>query len=185
MAPTHNAVMTMIVRSVNVPRVDTRELSPVPGPVDIGLHGLMVDAAADDLTHALYAYPTTHHPFWRTVRAQAGVTASEEALPPAIFDEHLALEGIEESQLWVGDLLQFPQCTLAVSLPRLPDERFNQTLGFPHAARMVAQSRWCGFWLAVRVPGRIAVGDPFELIAGTRATGLVELFRARIKGKSW
>jgi MOSC domain-containing protein YiiM len=50
---------------------------------------------------------------------------------------------------------------------------------------MVAQSRWCGFWLAVRVPGRIHPGDPFELIPGPRATGVVELFRARTKGKAY
>ena len=131
------------------------------------------------LAYAVYAYPTAHHAFWSTVRAQARVTPREEPVPPASFDEHLALHGLLESQLWIGDLLRFPHCTLAVSGPRLPDARFDATLGFPHAAAMVAQSRWCGFWLAVRVPGTIAAGQAFEVIPGPRATGLVELFRSR------
>ena len=50
---------------------------------------------------------------------------------------------------------------------------------------MVAQSRWGGFWLSVRVPGQITAGDAFELIPGPRATGVVELFRARTKGLAW
>jgi MOSC domain-containing protein YiiM len=95
------------------------------------------------------------------------------------------LDGVQESQLWEGDLLRFPDCTLVVSVPRLPDARFNETLGFVHAARMVAQSRWSGFWLSVRVPGTIAAGQAFELIPGPRDTGVVELFRARTAKMTW
>jgi MOSC domain-containing protein YiiM len=169
-------------------------LVPAEGPVDVGLAGLGGDDLAardhaalfvDDpedhpISHALYAYPTVHHPVWRTMQAQARVIAFDEVgrpLPPATFDEHLALEGIEESQLWIGDRLRLPNCELVVMAPRLPDERFNETLGFAHAARLVRQSRWCGFWLAVRRTGTIGAGDPFEVVPGPRDTGLVELFR--------
>jgi len=119
------------------------------------------------------------------VRAQARVADPDAPIPPGSFDEHLALDGVQESQLWEGDLLRFPDCTLVVSVPRLPDPRFNETLGFVHAAKMVAQSRWSGFWLSVRVPGTIAAGQPFELIPGPRATGVVELFRARTAKMTW
>ncbi len=186
----------MIVRSVNVPggaASAVLRLVPATGPIEIGPTGFSrgpegphdEGAARSDehrRAHALYAYPTVHHPFWRTVRAQARVAEPDAPLPPAAFDEHLALEGVQETQLWIGDLLCFPDCTLVVSAPRLPDERFNETLGFPKAAKMVAESRWCGMWLAVRKPGRIAPGDAFQLLPGPRATGLVELFRARVKG---
>jgi MOSC domain-containing protein YiiM len=196
-----NARMTMTVAAVNVPRPvgasGVLRLVPADGPVAVGptgfaeraeQHPVGADPAlADELqwSHALYAYPTAHLPFWRTVRAQAGVAQPDAPIPAGSFDEHLALDGVQESQLWEGDLLRFPECTLVVSVPRLPDARFNETLGFAHAAKMVAQSRWCGFWLSVRVPGRIAAGQPFELIAGPRATGLVELFRARTRGMTW
>ena len=186
----------MRAASVNVPLPAAAggvlRLAPAAGPVPVGLAGFAQrapghpvgedPALADDLalSHALYAYPTAHLPVWRTMRAQAGVADPEAPVPPGSFDEHLALDGVQESQLWEGDLLRFPDCTLVVSVPRLPDARFNETLGFVHAAKMVAQSRWCGFWLAVRVPGTIAAGQAFELIPGPRATGVVELFRARL-----
>jgi MOSC domain-containing protein YiiM len=198
-AANDNAAMTMTVVSVNVPRpageAGVLRLAPATGPVEVGIAGFAAradnhpvgedPASADDLrlSHALYAYPTVHLPFWRTVRAQAGVAEPDAPISPGSFDEHLALDGVQESQLWEGDLLKFPRCTLVVSVPRLPDARFDETLGFPHAAKMVAQSRWCGFWLGVRVPGQITAGDAFELIPGPRATGLVELFRARVRAR--
>jgi len=193
--------MTMIVSSVNIPRPPNApgvlRLEPATGAVGVGLTGFAERVAlhpvgedpalADELalSHALFAYPTAHHPFWQTVRAQARVAEPDAPIRPGSFDEHLALDGVQESQLWEGDLLRFPDCTLVVSVPRLPDPRFNETLGFVHAARMVAQSRWSGFWLSVRVPGTIAAGQPFELIAGPRATGVVELFRARTAKMAW
>jgi MOSC domain-containing protein YiiM len=196
-----NVPMTMSVVSVNVPRTaglpDPLRLEPASGPVGVGLTGFMRRAAGHPvgedpalagelaLSHALYAYPALHLPVWRTMRAQAGVAAPDEAIPPGAFDEHLMLDGVDETRLWEGDLLRFPDCTLVVSVPRLPDARFNETLGFPHAARMVAQSRWSGFWLSVRVPGAIAAGQAFELIPGPRATGVVELFRARTAKMAW
>ena len=179
----------MSVLSVNVPRPagspGPLRLEPADGPVGVGLAGFARraeghpagedPALADELalSHALYAYPALHRPVWQTMRAQAGVAAPEATLPPGAFDEHLLLDGIEESRLWEGDLL------------RLPDPRFNETLGFVHAARMVAQSRWSGFWLSVRVPGTIAAGQAFELIPGPRVTGVVELFRARAAKMAW
>ena len=193
--------MTMRAVSVNVPRRagagGALRLELSDGTVAVGMTGFAQrapghpvgedPALADELglSHALYAYPTVHLPVWRTLRAQAGVAEEDAPIPAGAFDEHLALEGVQESQLWEGDLLRFPDCTLVVSVPRLPDARFNETLGFVHAARMVAQSRWCGFWLSVRVPGSIAAGQAFELIPGPRATGVVELFRARTAKMAW
>jgi MOSC domain-containing protein YiiM len=186
--------MTMTVVSLNtLPDGDgPRRLRPAPGPVAIGLDGLpggpdrpppddpAITPEDHQRSHALYAYPTLHHPVWQTIRGQARVAAPEAPLPPAAFDEHLALAGVQESQLWLGDLLRFPDCTLVVAGPRLPDAGFDASLGFPHAGKMVEQSRWSGFWLAVRAPGSLRAGDPFRIVPGPRATGLVELFRARL-----
>ena len=193
--------MSLIVSSVNAPlpagAAGALRLAPTTAAVAVGLAGFADRSAlhpvgedpalADELalSHALYAYPTAHRPVWQTLRAQAGAALPDTPIPPGSFDEHLALDGVQESQLWIGDLLRFPDCTLVVSVPRLPDPRFNETLGFAHAAKMVAQSRWCGFWLSVRVPGSIASGQAFELIPGPRVTGVVELFRARIARMVW
>jgi len=175
--------MSMRVRSVNVPLAAPAgplRLAPAEGPVEIGPVGFATDVERA-YSHALYAYPTLHWPVWQTMRAQARAAAPEDPVLPGMFDEHLSLDGVQESQLWLGDVLRFPRCDLVVAAPRLPDARFDASLGFPHAAKMVGQSRWCGAWLGVLRPGSIAAGEPFELVAGPREVELLELFRTRLE----
>jgi MOSC domain-containing protein YiiM len=45
----------------------------------------------------------------------------------------------------------------------------------------MAQSGYCGAYLAVIEPGTVCAGDAIELIAGPREVNLRELFKARVK----
>jgi MOSC domain-containing protein YiiM len=158
----------------------------VDGPVEVGTMGLQGDEQADLTVHgglskAVYAYPTEHYPFWQTVRAQAQAALWDDALQPGALGENLTLSGLLENQVWVGDLLRFKHCELAVSEPSQPCFKFNAAMGFNQAAKLMVQSGWCGFYLAVRVPGRIQAGESFELIPGPREVGIPELFRSRAR----
>lgn len=155
----------------------------VEGDVAIGPLGLAGDEQADPSVHggldkAVYAYPVEHYPFWRTVRAQAKVSLWDEELPHGFVGENLTLQGVLENQLWVGDLLRFPRCELAVAGPRQPCFKFNAVMGFDQAAKLMVQSGYCGVYLAVRDPGPIAAGERYELVPGPREVGIPELFRS-------
>jgi MOSC domain-containing protein YiiM len=136
------------------------------------------------ISKAVYAYPSEHYAFWQTVRAQAKVSLWDEALPHGFMGENLTLAGLLESQVWVGDVLRFPNCALAVSEPRLPCFKFNAAVGFEHAAKLMAKNGWCGFYLAVRMPGTIAAGETFDVVAGPREVGISELFFSRMSRKN-
>lgn len=153
-------------------------------PLRLGPLGLEGDEQADPSVHgglskAVYAYPSEHYPFWRTVRAQAKVAAWDAELPNGYLGENLTLAGLLESQVWVGDVLRFADCELAVSEPRFPCFKFDAVMGFAQAGRLMAQSGWCGFYLSVRRAGTLTSGEGFELIPGPREVGIAELFRAR------
>jgi MOSC domain-containing protein YiiM len=157
---------------------------PVEGALAVLALGLEGDEQADLSVHggpskAIYAYPSEHYAFWQTVRSQAGLSLWDEPLPPGSLGENLTLEGVLEKDLWIGDLLRFPGCVLAVSEPRTPCFKFNAAMGFKHAARLMAQSAWCGAYLAVREPGTLAAGESFSVEPGPREVGITELFRAR------
>jgi MOSC domain-containing protein YiiM len=164
---------------------------PAAGPVAVRPLGLEGDEQADlsvhgGLSKAVYAYPREHAPFWQTVRAQAGVALFDEPLPPGSLGENLALEGLLEREAHVGDVLRFPRCALAVSEPRMPCFKFNAAMGFSQAAKMMVQSGWCGFYLAVREPGVIEAGETFLLEPGPREVSIAALFRARTASpRSW
>jgi MOSC domain-containing protein YiiM len=158
---------------------------PVEGAVDVRPLGLDGDEQADlsvhgGLSKAVYAYPVEHYPFWQTVRAQAKVAAWDAPLAPGALGENLTLEGVLERDVFVGDLLRFADCELAVSEPRFPCFKFNAAMGFAQAAKLMQQNAWCGFYLAVRTPGRLRAGESFEIVPGPRDVGITELFRARL-----
>jgi len=188
--------MSFIVRSVNVSRARAVEIErqqvmtgifkqPVDGPVAVRPLGLEGDEQADPsvhggLTKAVYAYPVEHYPFWQTVRAQAKAAGWDDPLPPGALGENLTLSGLLESQVFIGDVLRFDDCALAVSEPRFPCFKFNAAMGFKHAAKLMGQNAWCGFYFAVRVPGTLQAGAAFELVPGPREVGIQELFRSRM-----
>ena len=157
---------------------------PVTGPVAVGPLGLDGDEQADQSVHggqskAVYLYPAVHHAFWQTVRAQAGVAAADAPIPPGFLGENLTVEGIDESQLWIGDQLRGPGCTLVVSEPRNPCYKFNAVMGFPQASSLMNQSGYCGAYLAVLHPGALQAGDTISLRPGPREVNLRELFLSR------
>lgn len=186
----------MRILSVNVARAQTVRIGgrsvltagakrPVDAPVAVRPLGLDGDEQADLAVHgglakAVYAYPSEHLGFWRTVRAQARVAPWDEPVAPGLLGENLTVEGLLEDRLWIGDRLRLPGCVLAVSEPRFPCFKFNAAMGFPQAARLMAQSGFCGSYLGVVEPGELRAGDAVVLEPGPREVNLRELFRARM-----
>ena len=187
----------MKVVSVNTARAQKMQINdrevltaigkrPRSGPVAYQPMGMEGDEQADlsvhgGLSKAVYAYPLEHYAFWRTVRAQARAAGWEDELPPpGAMGENLTIDGLNERHLWIGDQLRFADGgVLVVSEPRFPCFKFNAAMGFAHAAKLMVQSGWCGWYFAVREPGTIAAGESFAIVPGPREVGIVELFRAR------
>jgi MOSC domain-containing protein YiiM len=156
----------------------------VSGQVPVQALGLLGDEQADMSVHggldkAVYAYPSEHYPMWQQAREDAGVSGIDLHLPWGSMGENLTLMGVLESDLWVGDVLRFPNCALRVTQPREPCYKFNATMGFWGAARLMASSGHCGIYLAVEEPGHLRAGVAFELVAGPRCMRIDTRFKAR------
>ena len=158
---------------------------PQIGRIGVTRLGLAGDAQADHEVHggpakAIYAYPTEHYAFWQTVRGQAKVAGE---LAHGAMGENLSLCGLLEGQVWMGDRLRFPDCELIVTAPRIPCFKFAAVMGFAQAVSLMAQSGYCGFYLAVHREGSLAAGDSVELIPGPRELRIDEHFRAVMRKK--
>ena len=180
--------------------------TPVTGPVRVTALGLAGDEQADPSVHgglskAVYAYPGEHLAWWAAQRQAHGVAADlfghdaaatdnptpaddrtpGTALPPGFMGENLSLHGLLETDTWVGDELHFADCVLRVSEPRQPCFKFNAVMGFAQASKAMAQSGFCGFYLAVQTPGSIQAGETFQLVPGQRSLSIAQAFA----GKRW
>lgn len=168
-------------RSVLTASAKQRVTGDVPA-MPLGLFG---DEQADLSVHgglekAVYAYPSEHYAFWQEARQQAGLGRIDDSLPHGSLGENLTLAGLLESGVWAGDVLAFDRCELRVTVPREPCYKFNASIGFAGASKLMAQSGFCGFYLAVQTPGVLRAGESFKLIPGRRGAGIPQLFAARM-----
>ena len=186
--PTLLSIQTALARRI---QIDGRSVltgihkRPVAGAVPVLPMGLAGDEQADLSVHggldkAVYAYPAEHYPFWQAERAQAGLAAPSAALAFGSVGENLTLQGLLEAEVWVGDVLQFAHCTLRVTQSRQPCYKFNAAMGFSAASRRMAQSGYCGFYLAVDQAGSISAAESFELLPGPRRLSISESFNAKM-----
>src|SRR4051795_10501685 len=97
--------------------------APVTAPVMVRRLNLEGDRQADLSVHggpdkAVYVYPSEHYPFWREDLAGA-------ALPWGAFGENLTVEGLNEAERRVGDVLRIGTAEFMVTQPRLPCYKLN------------------------------------------------------------
>lgn len=178
-------VGTVRMRSIGGQAVATAiDKCSMPGAVAVRALGLAGDEQADPTVHgglskAVYAYPLEHFAFWQVVRAQARVAGWNERIEPGAFGENLTLQGLLETDMWIGDFLRLPHCTLAISEPRMPCCKLDAAMGFAQASKLMIESGYCGCYLTVIEPGSVSAGETAELLPGPREVNLGELFRAR------
>lgn len=156
----------------------------VHGPVPVLPLGLLGDEQADPSVHggldkAVYAYPLEHYAFWERQRRQSGVQLFDDPLPPGFLGENLTIEGLLETEVWIGDLLHWPACSLRVSAPREPCYKFNAVMDLPDGGRLMMEHLCPGFYLSVARPGAIEAGQTFSLEPGTRGLRVSEAFATR------
>jgi MOSC domain-containing protein YiiM len=159
---------------------------PVQQAVAVTTLGLAGDEQADLTVHggldkAVYAYPVEHYAFWETQRLAA--LKRHEPLTPGAMGENLTLQGLQESEVWIGDRLHVGTAVLQVTEPRQPCFKFNAKMGFSHASKMMVQTGNTGFYLRVIRPGEIRAGDGITLVPGPRTASIAQINERRRKGR--
>jgi MOSC domain-containing protein YiiM len=165
----------------NEPVTTAIHKSPVSGPVQVRRLNLEGDRQADLSVHggpdkAVYVYPSEHYSFWR--EQLAGV-----ALPWGAFGENLTVEGLNETERRVGDVLRIGTAEFLVTQPRLPCYKLNLRFQRPDMVKRFLRSGRTGFYLAVIKEGELAAGDEIELVPTGRSAvtipEIVSLYTSR------
>ena len=151
----------------------------VDGPVHIGFLGLGGDAQADRKHHggpdmAVHLYPRDHRPFWREAIGQHPKLDEHGA-----FGTNLAVEGLTEDKVMIGDRFRLGQALLEVSQPRKPCWKIEHHFGQSGMVTAIIASGNCGWYFRVIEEGMAQAGDVLEPIADSgTAWSVAEVFRA-------
>jgi MOSC domain-containing protein YiiM len=148
-----------------------------PLPVEIHSLGIKGDEQADLSVHggiekAIYVYPAEHYTFWNELLSRE--TKKPTVLKHGAIGENFTIEGLLETEVFVGDKLLIGNLEFVVVKLREPCFKFNATLGYKGAAKAMVQSGCCGWYLRVLNTGSLAAGTQINIIPGARDTSIAE-----------
>jgi MOSC domain-containing protein YiiM len=148
-----------------------------PNLIEITKLGIKGDEQADLSVHgglekAIYVYPAEHYPFWNTLLTRE--TKKTVDLQPGAMGENFTIEGLLETDVFVGDEMHIGELKFTVVKLREPCFKFNAKMGYKGAAKAMLQSGFCGWYLRVIQTGFIAAGTAITLVPGTRQTSIAE-----------
>ncbi|MBS0293343.1 MAG: MOSC domain-containing protein [Proteobacteria bacterium] len=137
------------------------------GSVRVGPLGLEGDEQGDPRVHggpdkAVHCYAWPRYLPWRQELADH---AQAQALleKPGAFGENFSLDGIDETQVCIGDQWQVGSARFEVSQGRQPCWKLNDRFAVPDMALRVQTSLRAGWYLRVLQPGQVRAGDDVVL----------------------
>lgn len=148
-----------------------------PAPVEITTLGIKGDEQADLSVHggiekAIYVYPAEHYIFWNELLTRETKQAVD--LKHGAIGENFTVEGLLETEVFVGDRLQIGDLEFAVVKLREPCFKFNAAVGYKGASKAMLQSGFSGWYLRVLKTGALTAGTKITLIPGPREISIAQ-----------
>ena len=145
--------------------------------IQINNLGIQGDEQADLSVHgglekAVYVYPAEHYMFWNELLTRE--TKKPTTLQHGALGENFTIEGLLETQVFVGDKLEIGELEFVVTKLREPCFKFNAALGYKGAAKAMVQSGYSGWYLRVLKTGLVSAGATVKLIPGPRNTSIAQ-----------
>jgi MOSC domain-containing protein YiiM len=179
------AVCTGTARPFNGAELSAITKRPREGSVQVLPEGLAPDEQADRRVHggpemALHLYPLEHHAFWR------GEIGDHPALDePGGFGSNLAVSGLTEDMVHIGDRFRLGSALIEVSQPRQPCWKIEHRFGHKGMVARIIESGRSGWYFRVIETGEVAAGDSLERVAiGARDWSITRAFRALVAGEA-
>ena len=137
---------------------------PVPGPVAIHATGVGGDEIGNLRVHggpekAVYGYPVSGYAGWR-----AEFPALADRFGPGAMGENLAVAGLDEDSVHIGDIIRAGSALLQVAQIREPCATFAAVYGTPKVVRAMTRSSRCGWYYRVLEAGSVAAGDRHDIV---------------------
>lgn len=131
----------------------------VDGPVEVTATGLAGDGVSDP-SHGgdvhLHVFPHDHYAWFEE---RAG-----RPLRVPTFGENLALAGLDETDVRVGDVVRVGTATFVVAQPTIRCGTLGRAAGLPRLLEWIQERLFTGFYLRVATPGSLEAGDDWAVL---------------------
>lgn len=130
----------------------------------LSVYGFEGDAQADTAHHggpdrAVHHYPLENYHFY----AEQGYLRDSKASAPG-FGENISTEGLQETDLCIGDIWRLGQALVQVTMPRSPCFKMNHQFSNPQLSRISQESLRTGWLYRVLEQGMVHEDASLTLI---------------------
>jgi len=182
---TIDAVCTGTARPFHGAETSAIAKYPREEAVQVLPHGLAPDEQADRRHHggpdmAVHLYPLEHHAWWQEAIGEHPLLAE-----PGAFGSNLAVRGIAEEAVHIGDRFRLGSALVEISQPRKPCWKIEHRFGRKGMVAAIVRTARCGWYFRVLETGEVAAGDRLERVAlGATEWSVARTFRALHAGKA-
>jgi MOSC domain-containing protein YiiM len=130
---------------------------PVNEPIYLEAEDVKNDHVIDRKHHggadkACYAYSLDHYNYWKN-------RYPDVEFHYGIFGENLTVEGLQETDIFIGDIFQMGDARVQATQPRQPCFKLGVRFGSPKIIKQFVDSGFSGVYFRVLKPGAVKAGD--------------------------
>ena len=183
MKATIEAICTGTARPFNGVETSAIAKQPREGRVQLLKDGFAPDEQADRKHHggpemAVHLYPLDHHAFWRERLGDIDLLDQ-----PGAFGSNLAVRGMVEGDVHIGDRFRLGSALIEANQPRQPCWKIEHRFGVKGMVAAIVASGRCGWYFRVIETGWVEAGDSLERVeTGDEAWSMARVF-ATVFGK--
>jgi MOSC domain-containing protein YiiM len=147
---------------------------PVTQPIYLGSEDVENDHVIDRRYHggidkACYLYSADHYGYWQKLYPDL-------ELPWGIFGENLTVEGLQETDVHIGDVFRIGEAVVQATQPRQPCFKLEFRFNDKQIVRKFIDSGFAGVYVRVIEKGQVKIGDSMELIKRKESLTIHKVF---------
>lgn len=147
---------------------------PVEGPIFLEPRDVKNDHVIDRRYHggtdkACYSYSFDHYNFWQKLYPEVD-------FHPGIFGENLTIEGLNEAEVFIGDVFQIGYSQVQVTQPRQPCYKLGVRFGTQKMIKQFVDSGFSGVYFRILKQGQVKAGDEVILVKQQNALSIQKIF---------
>lgn len=136
--------------------------SPVPDPILLEEKDVKGDTVVDRKYHggkdkACYLFSADHYAYWQK-------RYPELEWNWGMFGENITVQGFDETDICIGDILKTGDAVVQVSQPRQPCFKLGVRFGTQKVLKDFITYAYPGAYLRVLTPGTVAEGAPVSIL---------------------
>ena len=147
---------------------------PVDEAIFLGSEDVENDQVIDRKYHggkdkACYLYSADHYKYWKSIYP-------ELELPWGMFGENLTVEGLNESEINIGDVFKIGETIVQATEPRQPCFKLEFRFNDNQIVRKFVDSGFSGVYLRVLKTGWVAQGNSMERLEKKDSISIQKVF---------